>query len=124
MNLLSECSDGLARSFAFIQDTVHSACYGHFYVLIRADYFHQSAGVVAFSDHIHFHLGRTYGIALPDHISEQTVPTELRVSGHQQIAQVGRICNVSLDGVHIFDEAFQFANGIAYQHRLKVVSIP
>ena len=80
-------------------------------------------GVIALCDHIHLQAGASNRVAFANHVSERSISAKRGISRDQQIAQIGRVRNVALDGVNALDKPFHLLERTGNQNGLKIISV-
>ena len=116
-------SDGLCEEFDFqrwrdalIQDVVNGIKDGHIDAIALIDMAHATHTVVAFCDHLHFHLGVFHAITATDHLTKHTIAREVGITGHQQVAEIGTIVDISLDRIDCAQETMHFLHSTRQEH--------
>ena len=90
---------------------------------VAVDFLHALRTEISLGNHFHLYLRRLHRIALSDHRAKGAVAREVRVAGHQQVADIHAVVDAALDGMDGCQEARHLLHGIRHEHRLEVVAI-
>ena len=108
---------------ALVDDVVDGIEDGHIDMQVPVDLLHALRAEVAFCYHLHLYLCAFHRVALSDHGSEGPVATKIGVGGYKQVAQIGAVVHISLDGMYGGEESIHLLNGIGGQYCLEVISV-
>ena len=101
------------RRCVTIEDIVH--CFGDWQIHVVAliEVVNALGAVIAFCYYLHLQLRGLDAVATADHIAKLAVAGELRISCHEQIAQISRIRHMSILRIHRPNEPLHLLNSIA-----------
>ena len=90
---------------------------------VAVDFLHALGAEEALCNHLHIYLGGLHAVALANHCTESAVTGEIAVTGHQQVAHIDGVADVTVERSHAAEETVHLNCGICQQHGLEVVAV-
>ena len=108
---------------ALVQYIIYGIEDGHVDVHVAVDLLHTLGAEESLGNHLHLNLGRFHAVAFADHGTKGAVAGEIAVTGHQQVAHIDGIVDVTVEGSHGTEETVHLKRGIRHQYGLEVVTV-